>query len=190
MNLRITSQTILANALANTQRHTSLLADLQEQVSTGLRLRRPSDDPLGMASLLAARSQDLRLSSSLRNIQDVSSSLNASESALQEASQALSQAQQIASEGANATNSPQSHEALAQEVDALIQRILDVANTQYGGRSLFAGTATGQTAFAVSSTDKAGRPLTVAYQGTEDRGVVAVTAQLTVANLYPGSQVF
>ncbi len=190
MELRVTPQVFLDQAIANSQRQTELLAELQQQASTGNRLLQPSDDPAAEVNLLLAKAQDSRLGSYLGSIQSATANLNASTAALQDATGIFTAAHQIAVQGANADNSPASYETLAQQVDALLGRLLDLANSQNGGHYLFAGTASSQVPFAVTARDSTGRPLAVAYQGTNDRAVVSVSQQQTVATLYPGSQVF
>lgn len=190
MDLRITPETMRARVLAQTQQQTALLGKLREQASTGKEVLLPSDDPVRLGGLLAAKAQDGRLEAYLTNLRQGRISLDVSVSALQEAGDILSQARAIAVEGSQSTNSPEAREALAQQLDQLLARLLDVANTQHQGRFLFAGAATATQPFVVSAVDAQGRPSAVAYQGAYERNEVPISGQQGVATFYSGQQIF
>lgn len=190
MDLRITNQTMVERALENMRTHTDRLGILQEQASSGNRLLSPSDDPVATVAVMMNTAQDLRLDTYLSNIQAARSDLNISNSALVEAGNILSQAQSIAVEASNSANDTTSFEALAQQVDGLLGRLLDQANTKNGDQYLFGGTASEKAPFSIASTDSQGRPQSIVYQGSQGRGVADVGQQQTAATLYPGSQIF
>jgi flagellar hook-associated protein 3 FlgL len=190
MDLRVTPQVMIDQAIANAQRQTDQLAQLQAQASSGNRILSPSDDPTAEVQVMAGNAQNLRLDSYLSNITTATSSLNGSVSALQEANSILSQARDVAVQGSNSTNDATSFEALAQQVDAFLNRLVNVANTQDNGHYLFSGTATTTAPFKVAAADGQGRPQSVVYQGSQDTGTVTVNQQQSVATRYPGSQIF
>jgi flagellar hook-associated protein 3 FlgL len=190
MDLRVTPQVMVDQAIASAQRQSDQLAQLQEQASSGSRLNQPSDDPVAEVQVMAGDAQNARLDTYLNNIGSATSSLNSSVSALQEANGILSQARGVAVEGSNSTNDATSFEALAQQVDGFLNRLVNVANTQDNDHYLFGGTATTKPPFSVASTDSQGRPQSVVYQGSQDRSTVTVNQQQSVATLYAGSQIF
>lgn len=190
MELRVTFQTLINRAIAHSRRQTDQIGALQEQAATGKRILTPSDDPLGALNVLAAKAQDERLTLYLTNIQSSRSLLDTAHSALREAGTLLAQAQQIAIEGSHSANNASTLEALAAEIDGLIGRVLDLANTEHAGRQVFAGTASGTVPFVVDSTDAEGRPLTIRYDGSLERGTVPVGLRLSVPTLYTGQEVF
>lgn len=189
MDLRVTPQTLANRAVANARRGSARLGTVQEQAATGRRLLRPSDGPLDIVTVLANKAQIERLDAYLSNLAGGRASLNSSGSALQQAGDILSQARQIAIEGSHAALSPTSYEALAQQVDALLNRMLDTANTQNAGGYLFGGTASQAVPFTVAR-DGQGRPQSISYAGSQERASVAVNQSQLLATLYPGSQVF
>jgi flagellar hook-associated protein 3 FlgL len=188
--MRITPLTIIEQALANLDAQTNSLGQLQQEAATGNRLLQPSDDPVATVAVLAANAQSQSLDSYQANIQTAQTTLNASVTALQSASDIFTQAKQIASEGANSVNDPSSFEALAQQVDALIKRLVGVANSQNNGTYLFGGTASGKTPFSVATADSQGRPLSVIYQGSTQRASAPISQQQTVDTLYSGGEIF
>jgi flagellar hook-associated protein 3 FlgL len=190
MELRVTSQVQVSRTIANVRRQTDALANLQQQASSGIRLAKPSDDPLDVGELLQNRSQDLRLGAYQSNVKDSQNTLNGSVSSLLEASNLFTRAKQIAVEGANAATTDSGFEPLAQEVDELLNRLVGVANAQSNGRAQFGGTATGQDPFVITSQDLSGRPLTVAYRGANENASAPIGTGQTVDTYYAGNNIF
>ena len=190
MSLRVTPQVVMDQAIFSAQRQTAALAVLQQQAATGNRILQPSDDPLAAVSVMANKAQDQRLDSYLSNIQDARATMNVGNSALLEANNIITQARQVAIEGSHGTNDNNSFEALAQEIDAILNRLINIANTQNNGRYVFGGTATNKAPFTVANRDSLGRPTSVVYNGSADRVSVNISQQQTVETLYDGSAIF
>jgi flagellar hook-associated protein 3 len=187
--MRITPQTMLANALDFLGLHTSRLGKLHAQAASGKKLEKPSDCPAEVGLLLANRAQDQRLEQYLAGIRASRSSLEVSTAALQNVANLFSQAKTIAIEGSHSANTPQAMEALAQQVDQLIERLLETANQQYGGRYLFSGAASETKPFTLA-TDTLGRPTSAQYLGAGVRDAVPVSPEQSVATLYSGADIF
>jgi flagellar hook-associated protein 3 FlgL len=191
MNIRVTGQTQTANAIAYQRLQFAALAKYQDQISSGLRVKLPSDDPSQFPALTHAKAAMLRFTMYSQTIADATTDLNASVNALQEVNNILVRAKEIAIEGANSTTEPRGgYEALAKEVDSLIDRALRAANAQQDGKYLFAGTATTTRPFLIAATDSNGRPTVISYQGTTDRSRVLISPGETVQVRYAGNQVF
>lgn len=190
MDLRITSQTQINRAIANQRQQTDRLGVLFEQASSGKRLLNPSDDPLATLAVLTNKAQVQKLDTYLANIQEANTTLSVGSSALQQAVGLISEARRLALDGAQTINDADTMNNMAEEADALLTRMLELANSQHGDRFVFSGTATSTAPFAVTSSDSSGHPLTVAYQGAAERAEVAVSQQQNVATRYTGSEVF
>lgn len=65
--MRVTDQAFFNNAISSIQRLQTSLNDLQEQVATGRRIQRPSDDPVGASRLLDYRASIDTLAQYQRN---------------------------------------------------------------------------------------------------------------------------
>lgn len=192
MNVRVTALTQSNNSIANIRLRSAELAKYQNQTSTGLRVSKPSDDPGAFPALSQVKAASLRLGAYAQNVSDSTAVLNAGVSTLQDVNDALVRAKQIALEGADATanSDPNSIEALAVEVDGLIDRALKSANSTPDGKTIFGGTASDTAPFSVATTDANGRPATIAYDGAAQRARTLTGPNQTIDTRYTGDTVF
>lgn len=190
MNIRVTGQTQVNNAIANLRRQQADANKFQDQISTGLRVKAASDAPVAYASATAARGASKRASTYQDTLNDSTSDLNAGVSVLQETSNVLTKATELAIDGASGSIDANGFEALASEVDSLLNRALTAANQQQDGRYIFGGTATDTPPFSVGTLDADGRPANIAYNGATERARALVSKSQTVDNRYVGSEVF
>lgn len=112
---------------------------LQQQAATWRRVTRPSDDPVAASEAMRLRSRLAELDRYLANVGQASDWIAATESALFQAEDILSRARELAVAGASDALTPEAWDALAAEVDALIDALVQVGNTQLDGRYLFHG---------------------------------------------------
>ncbi len=186
--MRVTNDMQFRGLLRNTQRTQASMAKLQDQLSSGLRLQRPSDGPGEMVHVLKNRQADTRMSAHLATIRDATVALDASSTALTDAKNVLTRAKDLALQAANtATSDPSADEALAKEIDGALSSLLRIANRQLpDGQFLFSGTANQTTPFVIAATDSAGRPTQINYQGTADSSQVLIGPGETLDTLIPG----
>jgi len=125
---------------------------LTGQLSSGLRVQDPSDDPVAAAEIIQTNSQLSTGAQALTNLQRAGDQLQTVDSALNQAILLVQRAQTLAAEGANFTQTAATRSSIAAEVSGLIQGLLAVANTSFGGRYVFAGSADGAQPFVADST--------------------------------------
>jgi flagellar hook-associated protein 3 FlgL len=192
VNIRVTNQTQTNNSVAYMRQRAAELAKFQDQVSSGFRVKLPSDDPSVFTALSQAKAASARLGAYSQNVSDSTAVLNSGVSTLLETNDVLVRARQIALEGADATTNTDANsiDGLASEVDGLIDRALRAANAQPDGKSLFGGTAITTQPFRVATTDAQGRPLTIAYDGAAERARTLTGPNQAADTRYDGSQVF
>lgn len=145
---RISNPILVNTALRNLQTTIRKLQESQEILATGLRIRRPSDDPLGASIALRLRAEIIEINRYVANIDRAEPFINATEGSLSTANDILLELREIAVTGANDTESAVSRAAAAQEVEALIQQLIQTANMDYAGRRIFAGHQTETAPFA------------------------------------------
>ncbi len=115
------------------------LFDLQRQISTGQKQSKPSDDPSNASAILFMRQALSAREQHEQNLAHSIGILNNIDQALGEANNILIDSQTVASSLINASEEEREAEALV--VDAQIQGMLDLANFQFNGMSLFGGNA-------------------------------------------------
>ncbi len=190
MEIGVNLTTMMNQAMLSTQQQTASLAQLQAEASTGNAVINPSDNPAAMTAIMAAQSQNDQLGAYLTNIQSATATLNAGVAAMNQASSIMTQAQQIATEGSQSTETPQSLQALADQVNGLLNQLIGAANTQNGNQYLFSGADPQTKPFSITSVNAQGNPQTVTYNGAADSAETIVGPQQSVATMDPGSQVF
>ena len=138
---RVTLMSMHRNVLGNTQRNLDRVADLQGQISSGKRIQKMSDDPIGARRALVGRIENFEADRFLSNIDKSLSFMTATDETMSEMVKLFDEAKALAVQGANASQDSNSRGALAQSVSAQIDRLVDLVNGVHDGRFLFSGTA-------------------------------------------------
>jgi flagellar hook-associated protein 3 FlgL len=114
--------------------------DAQNQVSSGVRVQHPGDDPAAAGLIAAHGMASARFSALAQSAGQASDELAAADGALDGISSALSRARQLAVQFSN-SGYTQSQSAMgAEEVAGLRDTIIAHLNTRFGNRYLFGGT--------------------------------------------------
>jgi len=159
--------------------------DLQNQISTGQRVRMPGDDPAAMAQGLSLQSQSSALSQFSQNISTLQTRATQSYNALQSIKSISDRAGEIATL-ADGTKTPAELQAYASEVNQLIQQAVQAANSKDGNHYLFAGTQDDSAPFT-TTTDADGNITAVSYQGNTDVAEAEIGQDTTTTVDVPGA---
>jgi flagellar hook-associated protein 3 FlgL len=150
---RITTQMTTASVLSSINNVQDQLATTQQQLSTGLSINQPSDNPYG-ASLAIQLKNDLKgLSNYNSNITDGTAWASAADTSLQNVMSMLQRAQELTVQASNGVESPTDLSATADEIDQLADAMKQEANSQYNGQYIFSGTASTTQPYASSTGD-------------------------------------
>jgi flagellar hook-associated protein 3 FlgL len=167
MATRVNLETFISSTLANVQKSTSNMSRLQEQISTGKKVNRASDDPAGARKILSLRSEDLRLDQYASNIQTATQSLDFSAAALSNTSDILQRITELTMQGVNGATDQSGRTIIANEINQLLETIMQSANSQRLGRYTFAGTETTTEPF-VATRNSSGNISAVSYNGNRE----------------------
>jgi flagellar hook-associated protein 3 FlgL len=115
------------------------LKKLNEQISSGKRINRPSDDPIGITQAMGLRNMLSKIDQYQKNIELGQSWLNATESSLQGISDLIVRGKEIANQMATGTYSADQRTNAANEVQTLLDQLRALGNTQFNDRYLFSG---------------------------------------------------
>lgn len=187
MNIRPTQNTNFALVRNGLAINLSKLITAQEQVSTGKKLLRPSDDPVGASSILGLKRQVGGVKGYLESINTSRPMLEAGMASLNEAGTILAEARSLGIAGLNGTTSEADRTSLASELRLLKERLLEMGNAKLGDRYLFGGTASTTQPF---QEREIGGQLRVFYEGNEESRQVEVGSGVVLPINMPGSEVF
>ena len=115
-------------SLANIATSSLEMARVQERLSTGLAINRPSDDSVKAATISAINERLARGDRLLRNFQHASAALSDLDRALGEANELLLEAKTIASSQLNGIATAEERAGQAVIIDSLIQGMLQASN--------------------------------------------------------------
>ncbi len=117
------------------------------QLSTGKRIEKPSDDPAGTAKVIQLNQLIAQNEIYQKNIEDAKSFLTSTEASLDAVNENLQEAVTIALKGASDSTGEDARSILADQVDYIIDRVLAEANREYDSKYLYGGTAVDQPPF-------------------------------------------
>lgn len=139
--MRIATSTIYSQQTASIDNLSSQYATVGNELSTGKSFNAPSDNPTQVGQDLAVRTTLAAESQDAINVQDATSQLTTTDSALANVTSILQSARQLAVQGATDTLTSSQQQSIGNQVDELLQQTVAAANTQYNGQFIFAGSA-------------------------------------------------
>ena len=178
--MRITNKMMNNNTLRNINSNKEYLDKLNNQMASGKKIVRPSDDPVTAIRALKLRSNLSEITQYYdRNTNDANAWLQATQDAVESTKEILTSMKSKFTTGATGTNTVESRNAILSELQALAKQIYDDGNADYAGRSLFTGYRT-STDLVVQDEDLNGN--TFAYKGITETFSKADMDQVTNAD--------
>ena len=135
------------NMLRNLNTSYSKMSKLQDQINSGRKFARPSDDPVAAVKGMDYRVQLDKIGQFTRNVNEMKSWIDTTDSVLSDVTSALTRVQELVTQAANDTNTADERQKIAVEIEQIQQQIRDVANTQVAGKFIFSGTNTSSPLF-------------------------------------------
>ncbi|HWH82653.1 MAG TPA: flagellar hook-associated protein FlgL [Burkholderiaceae bacterium] len=158
--MRISTANAYNASIESLMERQTKLADTQEQMTTGKRVNRPSDDPAAAARAERAYAAEQRATASQRAVDASNNAMTLTESALGDAGELMQQVREALVSAGNASYGDAERLGIANQLADLRQQLLAVANRSDGaGNYLFGG----QSASVAPFSDVPGG---VQYQGT------------------------
>jgi flagellar hook-associated protein 3 FlgL len=180
--MRVTSFMIFNQLIRGLRRQYSTSADLQQQLATGKRINKPSDDVAGTMRSLDYRVSINEYGQYRRNIDEGSVRLRVTDTVLAAVDKTLSDIRSLMALGGSGSQDPVDRNRYAQHAAQLRDQLADFSAETYQNRYLFSGFRTDVPPYTAGPA--------YAYQG--DNGVMNVSIDRTeaVAVNVTGSQVF
>jgi flagellar hook-associated protein 3 FlgL len=141
---RITFNTMYNTVMNNVSKNEAKKNALQEQMSSGQRINRPSDDPVGFTNSLEYRSTISTREQQKKNMDDGQSYMNILETSHSSINTIFQRSRELAVQASTDTNSAKERRYINDEVREELDDLLAVANTKHKGDYIFSGKWTDQ----------------------------------------------
>ncbi|WP_088009524.1 flagellar hook-associated protein FlgL [Indiicoccus explosivorum] len=140
--MRVTQSMLSNNMLRNLSDSYSKMGKLQDQLTTGKKVNRPSDDPVVAMKGIGYRTQLDKVQQFQRNLGEAHSWLDSTDDTLDKVGSAIHRANELMISAADGTKTPQDRAMIAEEIKQLQEHVQDLANTKIGDKFIFSGTKT------------------------------------------------
>jgi len=137
--MRVTEKIRFESPRARIQRLRERQLTAQERLSTGKRINRPSDDPLGAMRARLVGSQRSEVKQFHRALDTAGTLLDQADGVLNESLNTLFRIKELHIQAISSVRTQQDADNIADEIDQLREHLRSLANTQVQGRYLFAG---------------------------------------------------
>jgi flagellar hook-associated protein 3 FlgL len=183
--MRSSTSMLYELGITGIQRQLTEQLQLQQKISAGKRVLKPSDDPIA-ASAVIGLDQAKGLNKQYgANAAAASASLSLEEQALADAMRVLQDVKTLAISAGNAVLKNEDRQSLAAQARGLYEELLGIANrTDGAGEYLFSGYRGTTKPFSEAS------PGVVTYAGDEGQRLLQIAPQRRIASGDTGSEVF
>lgn len=166
-------------------KQTSELYRVQQQISSGLKIQRPADDPAGMRRSLIQKDRIDRLQAHETSIQHVKSRLEQAHVQLREANSLMTRVREIALQAPQTTDDSEV-QVLVRELDGIAEQLGSVANSRDESGYLFSGTSANVLPFP----DVSGTRGLSHYAGTSAETQLLLPGEDPRHAMIPGNEIF
>lgn len=140
MPFRVTDAASHARLTSQIATSRQRVAQAQEQLASGRRINRPSDDPAGASAVFRLRTTQTELGQFSRNVEITKETLLVGDNVLDSYQQLLDRGRALMSRAGTDPVVNEAREPIAIELDGIIERIRQLANTRHGDNYVFGGT--------------------------------------------------
>ncbi|MGE7999197.1 flagellar hook-associated protein FlgL [Lysinibacillus sp. NPDC093190] len=151
--MRVTQSMLSNNMLLNLNNGYSRMSKLQDQITLGSKITRPSDDPVIAVKGMGYRRDLGQVEQYTRNMNEVNNWIDTTDESLDQVGERMKRVRELVIQAANDTNTPDERAKIKAEIDQIRQQIQDVGNTKIADRYIFSGTRTNQPLFENGAID-------------------------------------
>jgi flagellar hook-associated protein 3 FlgL len=140
--MRVTQGMLTGNMLRNLSASYARLGKYQDQLATGKKINRPSDDPVIAMKGMIYRTNLTEVEQFKRNFSEAYNWIENSDAALDKATQALQRIRELVVQASNDTYESSQRASISDEIKQLTEHLASIANTKVGDKYIFNGTDT------------------------------------------------
>ncbi|MDR4505552.1 MAG: flagellar hook-associated protein FlgL [Candidatus Scalindua sp.] len=189
MTAKVTLETLVNTTLRKINSSTSRMQQLQEQISSGKKINRPSDGPADARRILSLNTENNKLEQYSSNILKAKEDLAENERVLVNVSEHINRLRELTVQGNNDTNGLAERNSISIDINAILESLLQEANAKSSGDYTFAGTKTTTKPF--TATYDANNKITgVSYEGNQGKIEYRVGPGATVQINQTGEEAF
>jgi len=168
--------------------HSDAMANLQEQISTGSRINRISDDPAAAYRVLGLNTNKKSLENYINNLSEVISILELSSTIIENIISNYTETQIRITQITSGIYDEAARKRTAEGINDILEQIVSLANTKHMDQYLFGGTDTGSAPYTVERTN--GKITRVTYQGSFENRDIEVAPGMESSTFYIGDNIF
>jgi flagellar hook-associated protein 3 FlgL len=135
--MRVTNKIMMDSIRASLSKNTQAIVHINEQIATGKKINRPSDDPVGMSKVLGYQNSISSVEQYITNIERGQMHLKTVEDVLDAVDYYVDMAKDIATD--QSVGELETRASAAQQVKGIYDQIMQLANTKLGNTYLFSG---------------------------------------------------
>lgn len=166
MSLRVTQGMMHLQLTRNLNRNLTQMEQLQMQATTGRKINKASDDPVGITYSLRYRNELSATDQYQKNVDSALSWLDFNDTVLGQAGEVLHRIKDLATQGSNGTNPQIALDNINNEIKELKRQLIEIGNSKMNGKYVFNGEIFDQAPFDTSD------PLLDAKNVSGDKGIV------------------
>ena len=136
---RITSNMMSSQMLLNLNRNAVQMNHTQNQLATGRKLNKPSDDPVGITYSLRYRAELSSNDQYKKNVDSAVSWMDFNDTTLGQVNDVMQRLRELTVQASTGSNPQSALDSINQEVEQLKEQLVDVANSQLNGKYIFNG---------------------------------------------------
>lgn len=153
--MRVTQSMLSNNMLLNLNNSYGKMSKLQDQLTSGSKITRPSDDPVVAVKGMGYRRDLGQVEQYARNMNEVNNWIDTTDESLNQVGEQMKRVRELVIQAANDTNTPEERAKVKAEIDQIRQHIQDVGNTKIADRYIFSGTNTSKPLFVEATPPNA-----------------------------------
>ncbi|MCG7433834.1 flagellar hook-associated protein FlgL [Lysinibacillus fusiformis] len=145
--MRVTQSMLSSNMLRNLNISYGKMSKLQDQINSGSKITRPSDDPVIAVKGMGNRRDLAKVEQYTRNMITAGSWLDSTDESLNQVGEQMKRVRELVIQAATDSNTSEDRDKIKKEIDQIRQQLQDVGNTNIGGSYIFSGTRTNEPLF-------------------------------------------
>lgn len=173
--MRVTSNSI-QNMIGNISAQQSHLYELYNKINSGQKYTNISDNPIDAADIVRLNKQLSEIGSYARNVENATTQINAQDEAFSTIVDKLQRINDLAIQASNSASGEDGFKACKAEIEELKKTIVNLANTQYDGKYIFAGTNVTTKPFELADDG------TITYHGTPANNTAGYERYLEISD--------